>query len=311
MGKSIAMSKTLLHIFIQLIFLIGVYPQDIFTGSIVDAHIHNGLKINDGIIEFDNLEYFSERGIKSFYYALPVDRTKTNELAKRISKEINQLNKLENDQFDINYGIEYFYGVINGKLANIDLFHKLGIKYITLIDNEYDEIFSNDNELSDLGKQVIEKMNAIEIKIDISHLNCQKALKVIKYSNAPVIASHSCTFEIANITGNLCNSVIDALKENNGFVMVSFNKVSLFESEIINDNGIVRFVNHIDYLKEKIGIDKIGIGTDYQANGKYVPNSLDNKNVFNAIYKELVARDYTDSDISKVFGENLINLFAE
>ncbi len=323
--------KVIIYVILTIAILISTTPllaQELHSKIITDGHIHTGFISDQGIIEINNLEYFIDRDIKAFIYAMPVDRSNTKDLLSRITQEVEQIRQLaegnsclrfvetvdQNDQnvednkISILLGIEYFNGVFHDSIGVIEKYKHLGIRYITLINNSYDRLFSEPNRLSLLGRQVIEKMNDVGILIDISHLNNQQRLVVLQYSKAPVIASHSCTLKIAEVEGNLSNKVIQALSKNKGYVMVSFNKNDLYGVDNPSDDGVELFINHIDYISDQIGIDHIGIGSDYQANGRYVPTELNKKDVFVKIFQALTLRGYKNDEINGILGGNILKV---
>jgi len=132
-------------------------------------------------------------------------------------------------------------------------------------------------------------------------------LLVINFSKSPVIASHSNAKQIALLDYNLSIDVLEGLKRNQGLVLVSFNKTGLFTIDNQTNDGIKQFVDHIDYLESIIGINRIGIGTDLQAYGKYVPPGLSKEDTFRKIKEELINRDYTNNEIELIFFRNYIN----
>ena len=184
------------------------------------------------------------------------------------------------------------------------------MQYITLVNTEYDRLFTTSNDISVLskfGKEVIDKMNEIGISIDISHMSEEDMLEVITYSKSPVIASHSSGAEISLSEDNLSNKVLYQLKENRGLVLLSFRQNRLFNTDDKIEDGVEKFIDHVDYLKSIIGINKIGIGTDIQANGKYMASGLSHEQTFQNIANALSKRGYTQAEIEKIFYKNYLD----
>jgi membrane dipeptidase len=298
------------------------------TTFIADAHVHIGLTNNKSNLNITDLEYFSDRDIDAFIYALPVDRSKTSDFLSRITHKIEQIkhaaeksNNLSltlstgqieqntaNNRISLMLGIEYFYGVFGNSLNTVQAYKQLGIRYITLMGDSEEGLFSESGGLNEFGKKVVEKMNEVGILIDISHLSEDQMLKVIRYSKAPVIASHSGALGVATVNGNLPDAVLRALKGNHGYVMITFNKKDLYGEENLSNDGVYQLIDHIDYLKEIIGIDHIGIGSDYQANGRYVPAELNEIDVFRKIVNTMTLRGYTISEINGILGRNILKV---
>ncbi len=297
------------------------------TFLILDAHSHHGFpSLLENEIDID-IKFLKDLDYDVINFALPIDRSKTDDLLSRISTEIKYIRNLStqkntfqiinsshklsdsitNDKLLFEFSIEYFYGVFDDNLSNIDTYKKLGVKYITFMNNSNEKLFDNSQQkikLTEFGKQVIDRMNKVNLKIDISHLNENEMLEVIKYSSAPVIASHSNCKSIANLNYNISDEVLLELKDNNGMVMVSFNINGLFINKNEIKDGIEKLIDHIDYLKSTIGINNIGLGTDLQAHGKYIPSELNTSESFKKIIDCLKIRNYTESDIEKILYKN-------
>jgi membrane dipeptidase len=116
--------------------------------------------------------------------------------------------------------IEYFDGVFNADSVNVEKYRKMGIRSITLVDNDIDIFFRKD-QLTKFGKQTIHKMNKAGILVDITHLSENHMIEVIRFSVAPVIASHSCARTVSGNRGSLSDEVLEALKENKGYVFTT------------------------------------------------------------------------------------------
>lgn len=294
---------------------------------VIDSHIHNGFISNNNVLELSNLEYFAQRHIHTFLLSLPVNTSKTENLYLRIKDEIEQLRLLSketgmfrvvdpaklinvnkiNDKPEVVFCIEYFNGVFKGSLENLADYKNLGIRYITIIDNELDKIFERDS-LSLFGKKLIGKMNEINVLIDISHLGDDKKLTVINYSNSPVIVSHSNARKIADINYNLSDKVLRRLSEKNGYVFVSFNKNGVYSGIDTDINAVDQLVKHIEYLVSFLGFDNVGIGSDYQANGKYIPQKLNEITAYIEIKNRLLRRGFSNDNIDKIMSNNILKL---
>lgn len=299
----------------------------------LDGHTHLGFGLTrSGIVL--NTQYMEERKVNAFVFTLPVDLSKTNNLITRISSEIAQIKNLceTNDQInvaesaydvDYNFGmkklsaifsIEYYNGVFGGDVETIESYAAMGIHTITLVDNRVDDIFEHCTGgvmLTDFGKSVVDKMNQLGIVIDVKHLPNKAIVEVAKYSKKPIVSSHSHAIGITNLNFNLSDEALEAIKENHGKVMVSFSKDGLFNPNEVKDFGVERLVSHIDYIKKKIGIDNVGIGSDLQANGRYVSKDLNSIISKRLIIEALKKREYSTSDIEKVMGKNYLMLLQK
>ncbi len=300
---------------------------------IFEGHTHIGLSIEGERINGSDYKYYSDRDVNAIFFTLPVDRSKTSDLLKRIESEISKIKDLSKKsksiklainakdyhknfaekRNSIGLSIEYFYGIFNNNQNTIKKYSEMGIRMICLINTSDDRLFILKNKkevLSDFGKKIIENMNKFGILIDITHLRDEQRYQVIKHSKSPVIASHSNARGPSPSNFNVSDKVIKALKENGGLFLVSFDKNGLFPDKKNVGIGAIKFVQHINYLKKMLGINRIGIGTDLQAAGKYVAADLRGKDSFKKIVMELKNNHYSIDEIRKIMSGNLIKFLA-
>ena len=217
-------------------------------------------------------------------------------------------------------------GVENGypiglDIKNVEKFYNMGARYMSLAHNghsqlsdsntgEYDGIYLH-NGLSKLGIEVIREMNRLGIIIDISHPSKEAIRQMIRLSKAPVIASHSSARSLCDHSRNLDDEQLAWIKNNGGVVQTVAFK-SYLNSEKINNNISVNlsdFVNHIDYLVNTIGINHVGISSDFDGGGG-IEGWNDASETFN-ITLELVRRNYSEVEIEKLWSGNLLRVLDE
>jgi microsomal dipeptidase-like Zn-dependent dipeptidase len=205
--------------------------------------------------------------------------------------------------------------------------------------------------LSDFGEDVVREMNRLGIMIDISHVSDNTARDVFELSEAPVIASHSGAQALASSPRDLDDEMLQLLKENGGVIQIvalgSYleddppEKVeameALREEMGMTDRAAMRnmtdeqrdayrarmeeldaqwpgpdvttFVDHIDHVKDLIGVDHVGVGTDFDGGGG-IPGFNDASEALN-VTVEMVRRGYTDDEIEKIWGGNLLRVWRE
>ena len=217
-------------------------------------------------------------------------------------------------------------GVENGypiglDIKNVEKFYNMGARYMSLAHNghsqlsdsntgEYDGIYLH-NGLSKLGIEVIREMNRLGIIIDISHPSKEAIRQMIKLSKAPVIASHSSARSLCDHSRNLDDEQLAWIKNNGGVVQTVAFK-SYLNSEKSNNNisvNVSDFVNHIDYLVNTIGINHVGISSDFDGGGG-IEGWNDASATFN-ITLELVRRNYSEVEIEKLWSGNLLRVLDE
>ena len=275
-------------------------------------------------------------------------------------------------------GVENGYP-IGEDINNVEVFYNRGARYMSLAHNGHSQLSDSNtgekdniylhNGLSDLGKQVIEKMNYYGMMIDISHPSKEAIRQMVEHSKAPVIASHSSARALCDHSRNLDDEQLQWVKESGGVVQtVAFSsylntekhnnyfkaKDSLLRSigaknnikvldkyqmralefgnlqEYIKERkklmylakealkslkidvppvSVSDLVDHIDYIKDKIGIDHVGVSSDFDGGGG-IEGWSDASETLN-VTKELVKRGYTQKEIEKIWGGNLLRVMEQ
>lgn len=157
--------------------------------------------------------------------------------------------------------------------------------------------------LTDLGIELVKEMNRLGMIIDVSHLSVDSFFDVVEYSEAPIIASHSGVYTIKPHVRNLTDEQLMAIKENDGVVGVVLFPEFLGDTENVY---IKDFVDHVDYIVELIGIDHVGLGSDFD--GATMPKDLKDASEIGKIREELESRNYSQEDIEKFLGKNVLSL---
>lgn len=190
-------------------------------------------------------------------------------------------------------------------------YQDIGVKVIGYVWNDPNElgygIKENDLGLTGLGIEYTKYLNDLGIVIDTSHMNEKTFYDTINISRSPVIASHSSVRSLVDHVRNLRDDQIIKLKENNGVININFWKKSL------NDNQeaatYIDIVDHIDYVKELVGIDYVGLGSDFD--GASMPKGIDSCLDLYKIVMEMQKRKYSEDEIRKVLGLNNLRVLKE
>ena len=213
-------------------------------------------------------------------------------------------------------------GVLQGKLENLDFFYNLGVRMITLTWNYKNEIASpnynmleitdtlplvpNTQEgLTDFGISLVKKMNDLGIVIDCSHLGDKGFYDVIKYSKKPIVCSHSCSRSLARSLRNMTDDMLLKLKENGGVVGINFCHDFIKDDKSVAT--IKDIVNHVNYIKNLIGIDYIGFGSDFDG----ISNDdleLKDASKMPLLIKELKTQGYSEIEIDKITHLNVLRV---
>ena len=223
-------------------------------------------------------------------------------------------------------GIENAYPV-GPDLSNIEKFYEMGGRYMSLAHNGHNQ-FSDSNTgevdgvywhggLSEMGRLAIKEMNRLGIMIDISHPSRDSIMQTLELSRAPVVASHSSARALTDHSRNLDDEMLLALRQNGGVVQtVAF---GTYVSELRRlhwaSGGdfadappatVSDFVDHIDYMVKLIGIEHVGISSDFDGGGGLIGWG-DASETLN-VTEELVRRGYTENEIEMLWSKNLLRV---
>jgi membrane dipeptidase len=215
-------------------------------------------------------------------------------------------------------GIENGY-VIGTDLELLDDYYARGARYMTLVHNGHNDIGDSaqpnerlgDNEtehggLSEFGVAVVTRMNDLGMMVDVSHASKATALDAIAASRAPVIASHSSVRAVADHVRNMDDETLLALRDNGGVIQIVAYP-SYVRAEPPAD--VSAFVDHIDYAVELIGVDHVGISSDFGGGGGV--EGWDDATETMNVTAELVRRQYSEEDIAKLWSGNLLRVWRE
>jgi len=221
---------------------------------------------------------------------------------------------------------------IENDLENLRHFYELGVRRMTLTQDishrwaDSSRDVTANNGLSEFGSEVVREMNRLGMIVDVSHVSDETFWDVLKVTGAPVIASHSSARAIADHPRNLTDDMIQSVAGNNGVVMVNFSglyidpekttewKVFLgwhwFTHPKNPDTPLAVLIDHIEHVVEVAGIDHVGLGSDFDG-GAFFPKNLQDVSDLPNITVELMRRGYSDEDILKILGGNVLRVLAD
>jgi membrane dipeptidase len=175
------------------------------------------------------------------------------------------------------------------------------------VNEAYQDGTPSSGGLTELGKSVILEMNRLGMVVDVSHLNETTFWDTMAITNVPVIASHSSVYSLNNNARNLKDDQIQAIAQTGGVIQVNFHRPFLAADPATVTIGTL--VDHIDYIVQLVGIDSVGLGSDFD--GAEMPDGLENAALLPRITLELVKRGYSDDAIRKILGANTARLFHD
>ena len=218
-----------------------------------------------------------------------------------------------------------------------------------ICDSSYEVEHREWGGLSPFGKEVVAEMNRVGIMVDISHVSDDTFYQVIETTEAPVIASHSSVRHFTpGFERNMDDAMIRALAENKGVVQINFG--SAFLTQAANEQVLARFahleeyaktheldpeseefknyteqyraenptiyatlddvVAHIDHVVQLVGVDFVGLGSDFDGVGDSLPTGLKDVSEYPNLIAALLERGYSEEDISKILSGNITRVWT-
>lgn len=201
--------------------------------------------------------------------------------------------------------------------------------------------------LSEFGKRLVREMNTLGIMVDVSHVSDEAFWQVLELSTVPVIASHSSARHFTQgFERNMSDKMIRALAEQGGVIMINFGSTFIsaesrrssaeinasidrfiqtrnltMESEEANEFAeklrrekfvyadLNDVLDHFDHIRDLVGVDHIGIGSDFDGVGDSLPAGLKDVSNYPNLVRGLLERGYSKEDIKKILGGNLLRVW--
>jgi membrane dipeptidase len=164
--------------------------------------------------------------------------------------------------------------------------------------------------LTDAGKALVKACNELGIMIDLSHLNEKGFWGVAKLSDAPLVATHSNVHALCPTPRNLTDKQLDAIKASDGIVGLNFACGFLREDGKHDaDTPLETMVRHIDYMVERLGIDRVALGSDYD--GATIPSIIKDVAGLSKLVDALKDAGYDDESLKKITHQNWLRVLRK
>lgn len=161
--------------------------------------------------------------------------------------------------------------------------------------------------LTDRGKELVRACNLLGIMLDVSHLNEKGFWDLAALTTAPIVATHSNVHAICPSSRNLTDKQLDAIRDSDGMVGVNY-CVAFASPDGSRDTAMPLSVlaDHVDYLIERLGIDRVGFGSDFD--GATIPDDLSDASKQQNLIDELRGRGYDDESLRKLGYQNWVRV---
>ena len=201
---------------------------------------------------------------------------------------------------------------LDGDIRNIQHFKDRGIVYITLCHNGDNDICDSargsetHGGVSAFGQEVIREMNRLGIMVDLSHAHEKSFYDALELSKTPIVCSHSSARALCDHPRNLTDDQMRALAAKGGVC-----QITLYHGFLKKDGKatILDAMQHLDHAIQVMGIDHVGLGTDFDGDGGIC--GLANSSELTNFTRQLLARRYSDEVIQKIWGGNFLRVMQQ
>ena len=208
-------------------------------------------------------------------------------------------------------------GIENGlaiehSLDKLRHFADRGIVYMTLCHNGDNDICDSargcntHNGVSEFGEQVIKEMNRLGIMVDMSHAGEKSFYDALEISEKPIVCSHSNSRSLCDHPRNLTDDQLRAIAAKGGVVHTTFYHGFLQKT---GEADILDGIKHLEHAIDIMGIDHVGIGTDFDGDGGV--RGMRDASDIQQFTRQLLRRRYSESDIAKIWGGNWLRVMDE
>lgn len=202
---------------------------------------------------------------------------------------------------------------LEGSISALRMFYKLGVRLMTLTWSRRNQIADGVYEartgggLTRFGVEVVKEMNRLGMAVDVSHLSERGFWDVMEVAEKPVVATHSNARAVWDHPRNLTDDQLRAIARSGGIVGATF--VGPFIGQ--GKQSVENLVNHIDHMVEVMGIEHVGIGSDFDGTSdESLPEEIRNVTDMPAVAQALLRRGYSEGDVRKIMGLNWLRALA-
>ncbi len=203
--------------------------------------------------------------------------------------------------------------ILGDDLFILDIIFKLGVRVIGLTWNQRNALAAGVGEadaqlrLSDLGQEVVKRMNRLGMIVDVSHLNEAGFWHVLEVSKDPIAATHSCAKALCGHPRNLTDQQLRALGRHKGVVGVNFYPRFLKDTGVATRDDVVR---HIYHIAEVAGVETVGLGSDFDGIEE-TPEGLGHVGDYHYLREDLTKVGFSTQEVEQIMGRNFMRLLSD
>lgn len=203
---------------------------------------------------------------------------------------------------------------LEGDLTMLRIFYRLGLRALGITWNFRNQAADGLGEtrtgggLSEFGVALVQEANRLGVILDVAHLAPPGVCDVLELSEAPVIASHANARAMCDHPRNLTDEQLEGIAASGGLVAVTY--VPSFLASPPQEASLERVLDHVDYIVKRIGVDHVGLGSDFDGFKGVLPG-LEDVSHLPALTAGLVARGYSDEEVAKILGGNYLRVFRQ
>ncbi|QYJ16940.1 hypothetical protein Rxycam_02776 [Rubrobacter xylanophilus DSM 9941] len=161
--------------------------------------------------------------------------------------------------------------------------------------------------LTDAGRELVRECNRLGVLVDLSHLNERGFWDVARITEAPLVATHSNAHALCPASRNLTDRQLDAIRDSDGMVGVNFAAGFLRpDGRDEEDTPLAEIARHVDYLVERLGIERVGFGSDFD--GARIPRELGDASGLPRLLDALRERGYGEAELRKLAHQNWLRV---
>lgn len=210
---------------------------------------------------------------------------------------------------------------IKDDLSNLEYFYKQGLRSLGIVWSrknafgfgsafKFPDTNQKDMGLTKKGIELVKKCNDLHILIDLSHITKRGFWDVAKTSCFPLVVSHTAVQSLCNSSTNLDDEQINAIGKSEGIIGILFDVLNTRpDGKYEKETSINTITNHIEYVANKIGIDYVGIGSDFD--GAVMPNILKDVTLLYNLIENLEKRGFSTEDIDKITSKNWLRIIEK